>query len=107
MEGSVRIGVLQHIFIYLAPTGETKIGGGGGGGKSICFWKGLFTGSPKIPKSEPYELQEKSFCGTRLKFDMTYQPQAEMLLLLDLWDLRQYQNHRIKSYRHTFDIHSL
>ena len=38
-------------------------GGGGGGDKSIHFWKGLFIGSPKISKSEPYELQEKSFCG--------------------------------------------
>ena len=28
----------------------------GGGDKNIHFWKGLFTGSPKISKSEPYEL---------------------------------------------------
>ena len=27
-EGSVRVGVLQHLFIYLALTWETKIGGG-------------------------------------------------------------------------------
>ena len=53
--------------------------------KSIHFWKGLFAGSPKISKSEPYDLQEKSFCGRSLKFDVTYQPQAEMLLLLHLW----------------------
>ena len=33
-EGSVRVGVLQHIFIYLAITWETKIGGGGGEGGS-------------------------------------------------------------------------
>ena len=68
-EGSVRIGVPQHIFIYLALTLETKIGGGG---KSIQFWKGLFSGSPKISKSEPYGLQEKSFFGRSLKFDVTY-----------------------------------
>ena len=58
---------------------------GGGGGKSIHFWKGLFTGSPKISKPLPYELQEKSFCGRSLNFYVTYQPQAEMLLLLHLW----------------------
>ena len=63
-----------------------KIGGGGGGrDKSIHFWKRLFTGSPKISKSEPYELQEKSFCCRSLKFYVTYQPQTEMLLLLHLW----------------------
>ena len=60
-------------------------GGGGGGDKSIHFWKGLFTGSTKISKSEPYELQEKSFCGRSLKFDVTYQPLTVMLLLLHLW----------------------
>ena len=58
---------------------------GGGGDKSIHFWKGLFTGSPNISKSEPCELQEKSFCGRSLKFDVTYQPQTIMLLLLHLW----------------------
>ena len=84
-EGSVRIGVPQHIFLYIWPQLEKPKVGGGERGKSIHFWKGLFTGSPKIPKSEPYELQEKSFCGKSLKFDVTYQPQAEMLLLLDLW----------------------
>ena len=52
---------------------------------NIHFWKGLFTGSPKIPKSEPYELQEKSFCGRSLKFDVTCRPQGEMLLPLHLW----------------------
>ena len=63
-----------------------KIGGGGGGDdKSIHFWKGLFTGSTKISKSETYELQEKSFCGRSLKFDVTYQPQTVMLLLLHFW----------------------
>ena len=67
-EGSVRIGVPQHIFIYLALRSRE----GKWGGKSIHFWKGLFTGSPKISKSEPYELQEKSFCGKSLKFDGTY-----------------------------------
>ena len=60
-------------------------GGGGGGGQKHTFWKGLFTGNPKISKSEPYELQEKSFCGRRLKFYVTYQPHTEMLLLLHLW----------------------
>ena len=59
-------------------------GGGGGGDKSIHFWKGLFTGSTKISKSEPYELQEKSFYGRSLKFDVTYQPQTVMLLLMHL-----------------------
>ena len=84
-EGSVRIGVLWHIFIYLAQTWEAKIGEGGRC-KSIHFWKRLFTGSPKIPKSQPNELREKSFCGRSLTFDVTYQPQAEMLLnLLHFW----------------------
>ena len=55
------------------------------GDKSIHFWKGLFTVSPKNSKSEPYELQEKSFCGRSLKFYVTYQLQTEMLLLLHLW----------------------
>ena len=53
-------------------------GGGGGGDKSIHFWKGVFTGSRKISKSEPYELQEKRFCGRSLKFYVTYQPQTEI-----------------------------
>ena len=38
-----------------------------------------------MSKSEPYELQENSFCGRSLKFYVTYQPQTEMLLLLHLW----------------------
>ena len=59
--------------------------GGGGGDKSIYFWKGLFTGSPKISLAEPYELQEKSYCGRSLKCDATYQPQLKMLLLLHFW----------------------
>ena len=60
--------------------------GEGGGGQKYTFLEGLFTGSPKISKSEPYELQEKSFCGRSLKFYVTYQPQTEMLLLsLHLW----------------------
>ena len=66
-EGSVRIGVPQHIFIYLAHLRSVDWGGGG---KSIHFWNDLFTGSPKISKSEPYELQDKSFCGRSLKFDI-------------------------------------
>ena len=77
-EGSVRTNVLRH------KLGKQRLGGGRG--KSIHFWKGLFTGSPKIPKSQPNELQEKSFCGRSLKFDVSYQPQAEMLLsLLHFW----------------------
>ena len=56
---------------------------GGGRDKSIHFWKGLFAG--RISKSEPDELQEKSFCGRSLKFNVTYQPQTEMLLPVYLW----------------------
>ena len=60
--------------------------GGGGGGKGIYFWKGLFTGSPKI-------LLAKSCCGRSLKCDATHgathQPQLKMLLLLtSLEDIR-------------------
>ena len=56
--GSVRIGVTTHFHIF-GPN-LRSIDWGGGGGKSKHFWKGLFTGSPKISKSEPYELQEKA-----------------------------------------------
>ena len=62
-----------------------KVGGGGGQKYTFLERSGLFTGSTKISKSEPYELQEKSFCGRSLKFDVTYQPWTEMLLLLHLW----------------------
>ena len=73
-----------HFYIFGPNLGSE--GWGGGRGKSIHFWKGLFTGSPKIPKSQPNELQEKSLYGRSLKFDVTYQPQAEMLLsLLHFW----------------------
>ena len=51
--------------------------GGGGGQKYTFLERSLYW--------EPYELQEKSFCGRSLKFDVTYQPQTEMLLLLHLW----------------------
>ena len=51
--------------------------GGGGGGGSIHFWKGLFTGSPKISLAEPRKLQGKSYCGRSLKCDATYQSQLK------------------------------
>ena len=57
---------------------------GGGGNKSIYFWKGLFTGSPKISLADPWKLQEKSYCGRSLKCDATY-PQLKMLLFLHFW----------------------
>ena len=40
--------------------------------------------------AEPYELQEKGYCGRSLKCDATYQPQLKMLLLLHLW--KEYQS---------------
>ena len=53
-------------------------------GQKYTFLERSFTRSPKISKSEPYELQEKSFCGRNLRFDVTYQSQDEMLLPLHL-----------------------
>ena len=41
-EGSVRIGVPQHIFIYLALTWEMKIGGGGGRQKYTFLERSLY-----------------------------------------------------------------
>ena len=55
------------------------------GSKVYIFGKISSLTVQKIAKSEPYELQEKSYCGRSLKFDATYQPQLEMLLLLQLW----------------------
>ena len=44
----VRIFVSQHI-LYICPYVEKdKSGRGGEGRQGIYFWKGLFTGSPKI-----------------------------------------------------------
>ena len=59
--------------------------GGGGEGQKYTFLERSLYWSTKISKSEPYELQEKTFCGRSLKFDVTYQPQTVMLLLLHLW----------------------
>ena len=72
---------MTHFYIF-GPNLRSEDWGGGGRGKSIHFWKRLFTGSPKITKSQPNELREKSFCGRSLTFDVTYQPQAEMLINL-------------------------
>ena len=58
--------------------------GGGGGTKVYIFGKVSLLGVQKF-QNQPYELQEKSFCGRSLKFYVTYQPQAQMLLLLHLW----------------------
>ena len=52
-EGSVRTGVLQHIFMYFVLLEKRR---SGGGDKSIHFWNGLFNGSPNIPESGPCEL---------------------------------------------------
>ena len=60
-------------------------GGGGGGGQKYTYLERSLYWESKNSKSEPYELQEKSFCGRSLKFYVTYQPQTEMLLLLHLW----------------------
>ena len=70
-----------NTFLYIWPylRNEDR----GAGGKSMQFWKGLFT--ERISKLEPDELQEKSFCGRSLKFNVTYQPQTEMLLPVHLW----------------------
>ena len=42
----------QHI-LYICPYVEKDISGGGEGGEGIYFWKGLFTGSPKISLAKP------------------------------------------------------
>ena len=52
--------VCLNTFCTFAPTLRKINRGGGGGGQGIYFWKGLFTGSPKISLAKPQELQEKS-----------------------------------------------
>ena len=79
----VRICVSQHILYIWPYVVNDKLERGRG--KSIYFWKGLFTWSPKISPAEPQELQEKSYGGRSLKCDVTYQPQLKMPLLLHLW----------------------
>ena len=54
-------------------------------GKVYIFGKIASLEVQKFQNLEPYELQEKSYCRRSPEFDVTYQPQLEMLLLLYLW----------------------
>ena len=102
-EGSVRNGVLQHIFIYLASTREAKIGGGGRG-EYTFLERPLFTGSPKIPKYQSHmSYKRKAFVAEAYNLMCPISLSLKCYLSCIFgrnclnFDLRQYQNHRIKS----------
>ena len=62
-ERSVRIGVPQHIFIYLAPTREAKIRGGGGGQKYTFLERSLVSllGIQKFQNQSHMRYMRKAF----------------------------------------------